>query len=74
MASYILAGYQLRDKKISRRNDMMYAGVLGGRLAGIGESSLRLYHACINLPPPPTGPSLQRIQQDLIIASEYSKQ
>ena len=49
----------------------MYSSVLGGRLVGMGEPNLRLYHACMNLPPPPTGPSFQRIQKDLLIASEY---
>ena len=62
---------ELGDKKISIRNDMIYASVLGGRLAGIGEPALRLYHSALNIPPPPVGSSFQHIQQDLVIASEY---
>ena len=49
----------------------MYSSVLGGRLAGIGVPNLRLYHAAMNIPPPPTGPSFQRIQKDLLIAADY---
>ena len=49
----------------------MYSSVLGGRLAGIGEPNLREYHAAMKIPPPPTGPSFQRIQKDLLIAAEY---
>ena len=49
----------------------MYSCVLGGRLVGMGEPILRLYHASMNLPPPPNGASFQRIQKDLPIASEY---
>ena len=41
---------------------MMYASVLEGRL---------VYHACMNLPPPPAGPSFQHIPKYLRIASEY---
>ena len=61
---------QLGDK-ITKRNDMMYASVLGRRLAGIGEPALRLFHAAVNIPPPPVESSFQHIQQDLLIASEF---
>ena len=71
VSGYFRSSIQLGDKKISKRNDIMYSSVLGGRLAGIGEPNLRLYHAAMNIPPPPTGPSFQRIQKDLLIAAEY---
>ena len=71
VSGYFRSNIQMGDKQISKRNDIMYSSVLGGRLVGMGEPNLRLYHACMNIPPPPTGPSFQRIQKDLLIASEY---
>ena len=71
VSGYFRSNIQLGEKKISKRNDIMYSSVLGGRLVGMGEPNLRLYHGSMNLPPPPTGPSFQRIQKDLVIASEY---
>ena len=71
VSDFFKSKIELGDKQISRRNDMMYASVLGGRLAGVGEPALRTYHAALNIPPPPGGSSFQRIQQDLLIASEY---
>ena len=71
VSGFFKSKIQQGDKKITKRNDMMYANVLGGRLAGIGEPALRLYHAALNIPPPPVGSSFQHIQQDLLIASEF---
>ena len=71
LSGHFRSNIQLGEKKISKRNDIMYSSVLGGRLVGMGEPNLRLYHVSMNLPPPPTSPSFQRIQKDLVIASEY---
>ena len=71
VSGYFRSSIQLGEKMISKRNDIMYSSVLGGRLVGMGEPNLRLYHASMNLPPPPNGASFQRIQKDLLIASEY---
>ena len=71
VSGYFRSSIQLGDKKISKRNDIMYSSVLGGRLAGLGEANLRLYHAAMNIPPPPVGASFQNIQRDLLLASEY---
>ena len=71
VSGYFRSSIQLGEKNISKRNDMMYSSVLGGRLVGMGVPNLRLYHACLNIPPQPTGPSFQRIQKDLLIASEF---
>ena len=71
MSGYFRSSIQLGEKKISKRNDIMYSSVLGGRLVGMGEANLSLYHACMNIPPPPKCYSFQRIQKDLLIASEY---
>ena len=72
VSGFFKSKIELGDKTITKRNDMMYASVLGGRLAGIGEPALRIYHAAMDIPPPPTGGSFQAIQQDLLIASEYA--
>ena len=71
VSGFFKSKIEVGDRQISRRNDMMYASVLGGRLTGIGEPALRLYHATMNIPPPPVGSSFQHIQQDLLTASEY---
>ena len=62
---------QIGDKKIAKRNDMMYSSVLGGRLIGFGEANLRFYHAALNIPAPPSGSSFFRIQRELLVACEY---
>ena len=49
----------------------MYSCVLAGRMIDIGETSLQFYHAALNIPPPPSGSSVQLIQKDLLIASEF---
>ena len=71
VSGYFRSSIQLGDKKISKRNDIMCSSVLGGRLGGLGEANLRLYHAAMNIPPPPVGPYYQNIQRDLLLASEY---
>ena len=44
---------QVGDKMIPKRNDTVYASVLGRRIIGIGENKLRLYHGALNIPHPP---------------------
>ena len=63
VSGYFRSSIQLGDNIISKRNDIMYSTVLGGRLAGIGQTSMRLYHAAMNIPPPPVGTSFQNIQR-----------
>ena len=62
---------EVGDIKITRRNEMMYSCVLAGRMIDIGETSLQFYHAALNIPPPPSGSSVQLIQKDLLISSEF---
>ena len=54
--------------KIPKRNDMVYASVLGGRLIGVGERKLNFYHAALNIPPPPS--SFNIIQANILTATE----
>ena len=63
VCGYFRARVQLGEKNISKRNDIMYSSVLGGRLVGMGEPNLRLYHASMNLAPPPNGGSFQRYKK-----------
>ena len=62
---------EVGDIKITRRNEMMYSCVLAGRMIDIGETSLQFYHAALNIPPPRSRSSVQLIQKDLLIASEF---
>ena len=71
VSGYFRSSIPIGDKTVSKRNDLMYSSVLGGRLAGIGEPNLMRYHASMNIPPPPDAASFLNIQKDLLIASEY---
>ena len=44
--------------------------VLGARLAGINSEKLRVYHASLGLPPPPSSYSYPRIEKQLLVAVE----
>ena len=68
VSGYFRSSIELGDNIISKSNDIMYSTMLGGRLAGIGQPSMPLYHASMSIPPPPVGSS---IQKDLLLASEY---
>ena len=70
-SGHFRSSIQLGDKKISKRNDIMYSTVLGGQLGGLSEANLRLYHAAINIQTPPADASFQNIQRDLLLASEH---
>ena len=71
VSGYFRSSIQLGDNRISKRNDIMYSTVLGGRLAGIGQPNMLIYHAAMNIPPPPVGSTFQNIQKDLLLASKY---
>ena len=57
--------------RIPKRNSMMISSVLGGRLIGLGESKLKLYHAALDILPPPARSGFADIQRELLLASEY---
>ena len=63
VSGYFRSSVQQGEKKICKRNDIMYSSVLGGRLVGMGEPNLRLYRASRNLAPPPNGASFQRYKK-----------
>ena len=71
VSGYIRSSIQHGEKKISKRNDIMYSTVLGGRPGWMAEAKLRVYRAAVNIPPPPVGASFQNIQRDLLLASKY---
>ena len=53
---------QVGEKMIPKRNDTVYASVLGGRIIGIGENKRRLYHGALNIPHPPIHSTFREIQ------------
>ena len=58
------------DSKIRIRNDMVYSSILGGRLVGISLTKLSLYHATLNISPPPNNYIFPRTQRDILIGAE----
>lgn len=64
------AKISIGDIQIPKRNEMVYATVLGGRLIGIGHNNLMLYHNSLNIPLPPTKSTFQEAQYSLLLACE----
>ena len=49
---------------------MVYSSVLGARLVGLGNEKLKLYHASLNIPSPPSRATFALVQRDILIAAE----
>ena len=53
-------------------NQMEIAVVLGSRMVGIGYESLRMYHAILDIPAPPSKPRFDKILMDMIGVAEMT--
>ena len=61
---------QVGDKAIAKRNELVYASVLAGRLMGVGLPKLSIYHALFNLVSPLSQPVFTSVQHDIILVAE----
>ena len=56
------------DVKVSRRNDAVYHSILGGRIIGVGNLGLKIYHSLLGIGLPPL--HFERGQKDVLIAAQ----
>ena len=62
---------QVGDQQIHKRNELLYASILGGRLIGIGHSKIEMYHSALSIPAPCSRKTFTEAQSEVITADEY---
>ena len=50
---------------------MVYSSILAARLMGVSYEKLRLYHAALNIPSPPSRSNFVKFQKDVLVAAEH---
>ena len=53
-------------------NQMEIAVVLGSRMIGIGYESLKMYHAFLDIPAPPSKPKFEKIHMDMVSVADMT--
>ena len=62
---------QVGNQHIPKRNELVYSTVLAGRLIGLGQSKLSVYHALFNMVSPLTPRNFARVQNDIVKVAEF---